>query len=266
MLGHQYPECGIACAKHLEQMIQQEAPHTVAAFIAEPVHGTAGHIPPPPEYWPMVREICTKYDVLLISDEIMTGFGRTGKAFGVDNWGVKPDMMALAKGLTSSAIPFGAVAMNEMVYDGLRGSKLSGATYGTHVVGSAVSSKVLDIYVRDKVFENAARMGHYAMKRLKGEFLDLPCVGEVSGLGLMIGIEIVEDKANRRGFHPDSKTMYNLQEQALENGLFVRVSDQSWSSANRISFCPPLIITEEEIDKILDILYPLVADLRPSHG
>lgn len=266
MLGHQYPECGIACAKHLEQMIQQEGPHTVAGFIAEPIHGTAGHIPPPPEYWPMVREICTKYDVLLISDEIMTGFGRTGKAFGVDNWGVKPDMMALAKGLTSSAIPFGAVAMNEMVFDGLRGSKLSGATYGTHVVGSAVSSKVLDIYVRDKVFENAARMGHYAMERLTGEFLDLPCVGEVSGLGLMIGIEIVEDKANRRGFHPDSKTMHNLQEQALENGLFVRVSDQSWSSANRISFCPPLIITEEEIDKILDILYPLVADLRPSHG
>ena len=264
MLGLNYPECGIECATQLERIIQLEGADSVAAFIAEPVHGTAGHISPPPEYWPMVRDICTRYDVLLIADEVMAGFGRTGKAFGVDHWDIKPDMMTLAKGITSSYVPFGALAMNDRVYDGLKGSFFAGATFSGHPVSAAVSSKVMEIYVRDKIFENAANMGKYALERLKSQFLPLPCVGEVSGLGLMIGIEIVEDKATKRGCAPDSGVMHAIQDKALENGLFVRVSDQSWSSANRISFCPPLVVTKEEVDTILDILYPIVADLKPA--
>ncbi len=263
MLGLEYPQCDTACAKHVEKMIQLEGPDHIAALVVEPVHGTAGHMPPPPEYWPMVRDICSRYEVLLIADEVMTGFGRTGKAFGVNHWDVKPDMMAMAKGITSSYIPFGAVAMNDMVYEGLKGSIFAGPTFSSHVVGSAVSSKVLEIYERDKVFENAAKMGEYAMGRLKAEFLELPCVGEVTGLGLMIGIEIVEDRAARRGFDPNTKTMLNVQEEAFKNGLFVRVSDQSWSSGNRISFCPPLTVTKEEVDRILDILHPIVASVKP---
>lgn len=266
MLDLEYPQCGIACAKQLEKIIQLEGADNIAAFIAEPVHGTAGHMPPPPEYWPMVRAICSKYDVLLIADEVMSGFGRTGKAFAVDHWDVKPDMMAMAKGITSSYIPFGAVAMNDVVYEGLKGSMFAGATFSSHVVGSAVSSKVLEIYVRDKVFDNAAKMGQYALERLKGKFLELPCVGEISGLGLMIGIEIVEDKATKRGFDPDSKVMLDIQQKALEKGLFIRVSDQSWSSGNRISFCPPLTVTKQEVDRILDILYPLVTALKPQQA
>jgi putrescine aminotransferase len=264
MLGLNYPECGIECARQLEKIIQLEGPDNVAAFIVEPVHGTAGHMPPPPEYWPIIRNICTKYDVLLIADEVMTGFGRTGKAFGVEHSGVKPDMMTLAKGITSSYIPFGAVVMNDKVYDALKGSFFAGATFSGHPVSAAVSAKVMEIYVRDKIFENAAKMGKYAMDRLKAQFLPLPCVGEVSGLGLMIGIEIVEDKATRKGFDPASGVMHAIQDKALENGLFVRVSDQSWSSANRISFCPPLVVTKEEVDRILDILYPIVSSLKPS--
>jgi len=264
MLGLNYPECGIECAKQLEKIIQLEGPDNVAAFIVEPVHGTAGHMPPPPEYWPMVRDICTKYDVLLIADEVMSGFGRTGKAFAVEHWGVKPDMMTLAKGITSSYIPFGAVAMNDKVYDVFKGSFFAGATFSGHPVAAAVSSKVMEIYLRDKIFENAANIGKYAMERLKSQFLPLPCVGEVSGLGLMIGIEIVEDKANKKGFDPASGVMHTIQDKALENGLFVRVSDQSWTSSNRVSFCPPLVVTKEEVDKILDILYPIVAALKPS--
>jgi len=264
MLGLNYPECGIECAKQLEKIIQLEGPDNVAAFIVEPVHGTAGHMPPPPEYWPMVRDICTKYDVLLIADEVMSGFGRTGKAFAVEHWGVKPDMMTLAKGITSSYMPFGAVGMDDKIYDGLKGSVFAGATFSGHPVAAAVSSKVMEIYLRDKIFENAANMGKYAMERFKSQFLPLPCVGEVGGLGLMIGIEIVEDKANRKGFDPASGVMHNIQDKALENGLFVRVSDQSWSSANRISFCPPLVVTKEEVDKIIDILYPIVSSLKPS--
>jgi len=102
------------------------------------------------------------------------------------------------------------------------------------------------------------------MERIKSQFLPLPCVGEVSGLGLMIGIEIVEDKATRKGFDPTSGLMHDIQDKALEKGLFVRVSDESWSSANRISFCPPLVVTKEEVDKIIDILYPIVSELKPS--
>lgn len=262
MLGLEYPECGIECAKQIGKIIHLEGADTVAAIIVEPVHGTAGHIPPPKEYWPMLRNICDEYDVLLIADEVMTGFGRTGKAFGVEHFGVKPDMMTMAKGITSSYVPFGAVAMSDKVYDALQGSFLAGATFSGHPVAAAISAKVMEIYVRDKVFENAANMGKYAMERLKSQFLPLPCVGEVSGLGLMIGIEIVEDKAARKGFDPASGMMHTIQDKALEKGLFVRVSDQSWSSANRISFCPPLIVTKEEVDKILDILYPIVSSLK----
>ncbi len=262
MLGLKYPECGVECAKQVEKIIQLEGPHTIAALIAEPVHGTAGHIPPPPEYWPMVRDICTRNNVLLIADEVMTGFGRTGKAFGVDNWGVKPDMMTLAKGISSTYVPFGAVAMNEMVYDGLKNSVFAGATFSANPLSAAISNKVLEIYERDKIFENAAKMGDYAMERIKKQFLPLPHVGEVSGIGLMIGIEIVENKETGKGFDPASNMMHIIQDKALEKGLFVRVSDESWSSANRISFCPPLTVTREEIDRMLDILYPIVAEIK----
>ena len=263
MLGKEYPDCGIECAKNIERIIQLEGPQNVAAMIAEPVHGTAGHIPPPPEYWPMIREICSRYDVLLIADEVMSGFGRTGTAFAVKHWDVKPDMMTMAKGITSSFVPFGAVAMSDEVYGGLKGSMMAGQTFSGHVLGAAVSSKVLEIYKRDKIFENAADMGQYALERLKNELLELPCVGEVSGLGLMIGIEIVEDKEARRGFDPDSNKMLEIQQQLYEKGLFLRVSDQHWSSANRISFCPPLTVTKEEVDRILDILHPVVAAVKP---
>jgi len=194
----------------------------------------------------------------------MSGFGRTGKAFAMEHWGVKPDMMTLAKGITSSYIPFGAVVMNDKVYDVFKGSFFAGATFSGHPVAAAVSAKVMEIYARDKIFENAANMGKYTMERLKAQFLPLPCVGEVSGLGLMIGIEIVKDKATRKGFDLASEVMHGIQDKALENGLFVRVSDQSWSSSNRISFCPPLVVTKEEVDKALDILYPIVAALKPS--
>ena len=264
MLGLEYPKCGIECAKQVEKIIHFEGAHTVAAVIVEPVHGTAGHIPPVPEYLPMLREICDRQDVLLIADEVMTGFGRTGKAFGVEHSGVKPDIMCMAKGITSSYIPFGAVAMNDKVYDAFKGSFFAGATFSGHTVAAAVSAKVMEIYVRDKIFENAANMGKYAMERLKSQFLPLPCVGEVSGVGLMIGIEIVEDKAKKKGFDPATHVMQNIQNQALEKGLFVRVSDQSWSAANRISFCPPLIVTKPDVDKILDILYSIVSNLKPA--
>ncbi len=264
MLGREYPSCDIACARHLEQLIGFEGPETVAAFIAEPVHGTAGHIPAPPEYWPIVRDICSKHHVHLIADEVMTGFGRTGKAFAVDHWGVVPDMMTLAKGLTSAYLPFGAVATNEEIFAGLRGSFMGGTTYSGHPVAAAVSSKVLEIYVRDRIFEHAAEMGRYAMERLRSEFQPLAAVGDISGLGLQIGIEVVKHKAFREGFNPETGAMQGIAQKALEQGLLVRTSDESWSPGNRVSFSPPLVTTKAEIDCMLDILFPLVAELVPA--
>jgi putrescine aminotransferase len=207
----------------------------------------------------MVREICTKYDVLLIADEVMTGFGRTGKAFAIEHWGIKPDIMAMAKGISSAYLPFGAVAVNDNVYDGLEGSALSTFTYSGHPVCAAVASKVMQIYIRDKVFENAANMGKYAMERLKAQFLPLPCVGEVSGLGLMIGIEIVADKATGKPLPPG--LLFTIQAQALQSGLFIRVADSAFMSGSRVGFSPPLVITKKELDGALDMLYPILANL-----
>jgi len=261
MLDREYPSCGIACAQQLEKLIQTEGADTIAAFIAEPEHGTAGDIPPPEEYWPMVQEICKRNNILLIADEVMTGFGRTGKAFAVDHFGVKPDMMTMGKGIVSSYIPFGGVALNERVWEGLKGAFIAGATYSGHPVAAAVADKVLEIYERDDIFENVRKMGEYTMKRLNEEFLPLPFIGEISGKGLMIGIEIVEDKASRKGFDPASGKMNRIRELALEKGLHIRVTDQSWAPSNRVSFGPPLTSTKEEIDKMLDILYSVLTGM-----
>lgn len=260
-LGLKYPSCGIQCAKHLEKLILAEGADTIAAFIAEPEHGTAGDISPPPEYWPMVREICDRHNILLIADEVMTGFGRTGTNFAVDHWDVKPDMITMGKGIVSSFIPFGGLALNQKVFDGLGGAIISGATYSGHPVAAAVANKVLEIYERDGIFANAVTMGKYATERLHREFIPLPCVGEVTGLGLLIGIEIVQDKAKRKGFDPATGTMNKIRETAFARGLQIRTTDESWAPSNRVSFGPPLTSTKEEIDQMLDILYGVLKEV-----
>ena len=251
-LGLNYPDCGIACANLLRYFIQAEGSDNIAAFLAEPVHGTAGSIVPPPEYWPMVRKICSDYNILLIADEVMTGFGRTGKMFGVDNWNVVPDIMAMAKGLTGAYLPFGAVGIADEVYEGLKGAPVFGFTYSGHPVCSAAATKTLEIIVRDKIVDNAAKMGEYAMERLNKELADAPCVGEIQGLGLMLGIEIVGNKATKA----PNKAAMSIGDILQERGLRVR-------AGGRIAFTPPLIITKKEMDKALDILIPVIADLEP---
>lgn len=250
--NQKYPECDILCAKMLAYTIENEGAESIAAFLAEPVHGTAGSIPPPPEYWPIVRKICSEYDVLLISDEVMTGFGRTGKMFATEHWDVVPDMMTLAKGLTSAYLPLGAVATNDRVFNGLKGAPVFGFTYSGHPVCSAAAIKAMEIYIRDKVVENSAAVGDYALERLNAEIADYPHVGEISGLGLMIGIEIVANKASRESFPMDF--MIKLGKQIREKGLLVRVG-------NRIAFTPPLIIEKEEVDKAFDILFPILSEI-----
>ena len=253
-LGLKYPDCEIKCADLLRYVIENEGVDSMAAVIAEPVHGTAGCIFPPPEYWPKIRKICSDYDVLLIADEVMTGFGRTGKMFATEHWDVIPDIMALAKGLTSAYLPFGAVAVSSSVYEGLKGAQVFGFTYSGHPVCSAAAVKAMEIYVRDKIVENSAKMGKYALERLNAELQKSPCVGEIVGLGLMIGIELVADKTTKI---PYMEAGMKVGQECKRKGLRVR-------AGGRIAFTPPLIITKEEIDKALDILIPIVVAVKPK--
>ena len=198
-LGLKYPECGVACAKQFEETVQQEGPDTVAAFIGEPVMGTGGVIDPPDEYWPMIREICDKHDVLLIADEVITGFGRTGKMFGSMNWGLRPDLISIAKGITSGYFPLGgAIASNE-IYETIRDGLgdvipfLHGYTYDNHPVGCAAGLANLKIIEDQKLVENAAEVGTHLAERIE-EMDRHPSVGNVRKRGLMAAVEIVKDK------------------------------------------------------------------------
>ena len=260
MLGLEYPECNIHCAGYIENLIELEGVENIAAIIVEPVHGTGGVIPAPPEYFPIIRRICDKLDVLLIADEVMTGFGRTGKAFGVDNWDVVPDMITMGKGISSSFVPLGGLAVNDKVWECLKGFVASGATYSGHPVAAAISTKVLEIYKRDKIFENAAAMGDYSFSTLKAELGDLPFIGEISGLGLMLGIEIVEDKKKRKGFDTTNGVLKKIRAHALEKGLLTRVTDMDISSCNRVAFTPPLSSNKDDIDRMLDILIATIKE------
>ena len=260
MFGLEYPSCDIRCARFLAEVIEKEGSDNIAAFIAEPEIGAGGMIAPPPEYWPIIRDICDEYNVLLIDDEVMAGFGRTGKMFAIEHWGVKPDIMAMAKGITSAYIPFGAIAFSGEIWNTLKGSNFITYTYAGHPVGAAAAVKALEIYKRDKVVENAARVGKYAMERLKNVLGSLPWVSDISGLGLMIGIEIVADKATKRPFDRKLNIMQRIHEKALEKGLYVRISDIGATPGDRLAFAPPLIVTTEQVDKAIDILYSVISE------
>lgn len=265
MIGHEYPQCDIKCAKYLEEIIKWESPDTVAAVIVEPCMAAGGFICPPPEYLPRVREICTKYEVLLISDEVADGFCRTGKMWGVDHWNVMPDVMTLAKGITSAYFPLGAVAMSDEIWDSFEGSSTPGDyTYSGHPVGCAIAVKAMEIYLRDKIAEHVTQVSKHLYERLEAEFLPLPCVGRVGGLGFFGGIEIVADKATKRMFDPKLNVMGRIQAEALEKGLYIRTSSGLFTQGDRIPVDPPLVITKEDVDKGLDILYPILAKVKPD--
>ena len=262
MLGLKYPECGVRCAKILDDYIEKEGPETVAAFIVEPVMNVAGEVAPPPEYMPMIREICNKYDVLFLTDEVMTAFGRTGENFAVDHWGVVPDMMVAAKGVSAAYLPFAALAVNDKVFEGLRDAYYVSFTHSGHPVCCAAAMKVLEITIRDKIVENVQKVGKYCMDRLEAEFLPLPHVGEVRGLGLALGVEIVEDKEKHLGFDLSRNIIGKITVEARRQGLLLSCVHTGFGAANAIKVCPPLVCTKQDIDDILGILYPIVANIN----
>jgi len=260
MFGLSYPECDLRCARFLEEVIQTEAADGIAAFIAEGMIGGGGFIAPPPGWWSMVSEICKNYDVLLIVDEVLSGFARTGKMFAIDHWDIEPDMMAMAKGINGAYLPFGAMAINDEVYEGLRDKMFKhGFTFCGHPIAAAAACAALDIYVRDKVVENAARVGNHIRQRLDAEFLPLPCVGNIGGMGNNNAIEFVSDKETKTPIPPDMKA--ELWGKLYENGIATRFLGRL---GNRLHIGPPCTITIEEADKALDIIQPLIAALKPK--
>ena len=254
-VGKTYPQCEVDCARAVATLIEAEGPDTVAAFIAEPIGGsTAGGILPVDEYWPMVVETCREYGVLVIADEVMTGFGRTGKKFGVDHWGFTPDILFGGKGLTGGYAPMGAVCATEDVVAPIiaAGDEVMFYTYSGHSAGCAVADKVLEILERESLVERSAAMGERLRERLRSVEAH-PHVGEVRGRGLLIGIELVADKATREPF-PKSAAMANqVVTKGLQEGAFFYPGGTD-PARDIITLGPPFTISETEIDDLVSIL------------
>jgi taurine---2-oxoglutarate transaminase len=256
--GATYPSCDIQCAKHVEDVVRLEGgARRVAALIGEPIFGAGGMIVPPEEYWPLVRAICDKYGMVLIADEIMTGFGRTGKWFGLDNWGVVPDIMTLAKGINSGAVPLGATVLRPWLAEKFETEPyLHGHTYSGHALAMAAAGATIEAYRQDGLVERAARTGAYLMERLKEIQDKHPCVGEVRGKGLFCGIEIVKNRRTKEPIHealmepprPATSKMKFLGK-CMEDGVYIMAG-----GASVINISPPLTISREELDIGLEVI------------
>jgi adenosylmethionine-8-amino-7-oxononanoate aminotransferase len=242
------------CAGALEREIQFQGADTVAAFIAEPIQGSGGVIVPPENYWPLIREVCDRHKVLLIADEVVTGFGRSGALFGTRLWGVKADLWCLAKGISSGYVPLGATALSREVADafisdaGGLGTVSHGYTYSGHPVAAAAALATLDEIERLDLPGNAARVGAHFQTRLAEFERRFKFVGDVRGRGLMAGIEMVSDKARRTPVPRASDVPQRVAREAYRRGAMVRISGPN------MILSPPLVMTREEVDHLVDIL------------
>lgn len=253
-LGKTFPDCALACADELERAVLEAGPETVAAFIAEPVIGAGGIIPPPEGYFQRVREICDRYGILLILDEVVTGFGRTGTMFGAQQYDVRPDIVTLAKGITSGYLPLGASVVSAEVWGTIR-TKMPeyfpfshGFTYSGHPTCCAAALANIDLIEREGMVENAQAVGDHLMGRMK-ELERYESVGEVRGKGLMIGVDLVADKATKAGFAMPHSACSKVEEEAWERGLYARAMGMEV-----VGLAPPLCIDTEVADQMVEIL------------
>jgi L-2,4-diaminobutyrate transaminase len=242
-------------AAELEALILREDPETIGAFIGEPVLGTGGLIPPPAGYWSAIQAVLRKYDILLIADEVITGFGRTGRMFGSQLYNIEPDLITIAKGLTSAYAPLSGVLVGERVFKVMEAGSAEagifphGYTYTGHPIGVAAANANLDILEREDLTSNAAQVGAYMLANLHDAFDSLPITGEVRGVGLMLAVEFVADPATKKRLDPSLKVAYRVSTLAREKGLITRAMPQS----EAIGFAPPLVLTRSEADQIVEI-------------
>jgi taurine--2-oxoglutarate transaminase len=253
--------CRRECIAHVEQVILFEGPENVAALVLEGVTGTSGLIIPPDDYWPRMRELCGKYDILLIDDEVMSGFGRTGEWFAVDHWDVVPDIMTLAKGITSGYVPLGAVIVSKAIADYFEDASLPlGLTYSGHPVSTAAGLATIEVYREAKLVENARAMGMVLKDGLEQLKTKHPSVGDVRSIGLFAVIELVKDKETKEPLAPWNAKPQEMGVMAQVPGAFRERGMYTFSKWNWIFIVPPLSISDTELreglrilDEVLDI-------------
>jgi taurine---2-oxoglutarate transaminase len=253
--GHPDPCPVCTGAPHLEEILQYEGPQNVAAVMMETIVGTNGVIVPPDGYLQSIREVCDRHGILLILDEVMAGFGRTGKWFGCENWDVVPDIITVAKGINSGYVPLGAMVIREPLAEWVQDKYFAGGlTYSGHVLACASAIASIEAFQEEGIVENAAAMGEELAAGLAGLQERHPSVGEVRGKGLFWGIELVRDRETREPLVPfnaageDFAPMARLMKAAMERGLYLMTH---W---NVIMVVPPLTITREELDEGIGIL------------
>ena len=242
---------GIAAADELEKQILEEGPDTVAMFIAEPVQGAGGVIVPQEDYFKRIREICDQYEVLLVADEVITGFGRTGKMFGLEHWGIEPDLMQFAKAITSGYFPLGGIGISDEIASVMNDSGspwMHAYTYSSHPVGCAVALAMMDIVENEDFVGQAQTKGKHLLVKLKEALADHPHVGEVRGLGMMCGVELVKDKATKEMFDASDGIGAKVHAETVKRGMFSRVRGDCYCVA------PPIVTSESTIDDIASIL------------
>jgi adenosylmethionine-8-amino-7-oxononanoate aminotransferase len=248
----------------LEETILQEGPETVAAVIAEPVQGAGGVIVPPDDYFPLVRQICTRHNVLFIADEVITGFGRTGAWFALTRYGVQPDILAFAKGITSGYLPLGGIMVSQPILDALQAAPyadrwMHAYTYSGHATCCAVGLRNLELIEQEGLVANAKTMGARLLAGMQ-TLRDFQAVGDVRGLGLLVGVELVADRATKAAFDP-AKQIIGKVRMALEaRGVFTR------AMRDILAFAPPLVITAAQVDTLVEAARGAIAAVLPERA
>jgi putrescine aminotransferase len=240
----------LACARDVRRIIEFEGPEQISAFIGEPIQQGFGALAPPPGYWEVIREICNDYGILLITDEVICGFGRTGRWFGIEHFGVQPDMMTMAKGISSGYVPLGAVGCTDEVIDPVDTFEHL-HTYANHPVACAAALKNIEILKQEGLIKRSAEIGHYFLESLKS-LEDHPIVAEVRGTGLWLGLDFTVDKKTRETFPIDR--LWSMVNRAMSKGLIIKLMGQA------LELAPPLVIDKSEIDEGVKILHACVAE------
>jgi adenosylmethionine-8-amino-7-oxononanoate aminotransferase len=268
--GKEYPECDIDCALQLEARILEEGPDTVVAFIAEPIVAAAGGaLVPPPEYFPLVRKICDKYDVVFIADEVVTGFGRTGKNMGLECFGVVPDIATFAKGVSSAYAPLAGMAVrNEFValFQDREAEFQHLYTFSAHPIACAIGNEVMRIIEEENMIARAEQMGKYLHESLL-QLMDLPMIGDIRGKGMLWAIEFVKDKRTKEPFPKEKNVKMDIIVQCLLKGVFFYPGyyEDERGRGDQLMIAPPFIITEEQIDECVAVLRETLQDSRDKY-
>jgi len=262
--GLSYPACELQCAKEIERVILNEGPENISAVMGEPVSHSNHVAIPPKEYWPLVRSICDKYGVLLFNDEVITGFGRTGKWFGCQHWDYSPDIICFAKGMSSGYIPAGGAATTtkiaEKIESGPYERLLSFPTWGGNPVSSAGVLANIAIIERENLVDNSAKMGEYLLEGFKDRLSRHAIVGDIRGIGLLVGVELVADRKTKAYFNPESNITYRIFEEMESKGLLARDFEST------ILLTPPLCVTKTDLDEMIDIVDEVVSELAKELG